>query len=572
MRLSLKALLLFVALLGLGACSGGGDDAKKAAASSASLDSSRDAVLDAQEEADDEKAEKFAAKTYKKAVERLAAADEMRADEEADPKAVKNLYSKAKRDFGKAATAAKKAKKAFDKYEKAKKKFDKAVAKQDEAKLPYKTIDPDGWNEVEERLAEAKEYVEEEDLTNAKRRYDKAYSAFNDCVRHTERRLGHKKKAEEARARMTAAMKEAEGVQAAELAKDSMVYAASEAKLGMEKFTAGDFNMAEAHFASATSTYAEAKNSAIFAAEMKKNPPAETNETASLNGNPRETYREAPTREKPEAGDEGGDDEGGFSDDMTILLTHLHGDPDLEDGMLTLTYGSGSGLELKKDLNVASAKSSKHLLFHGSSGVGNSNYAVAGNTGGMILFEPIFKDRVRIEVDFQAQLNMANSPSFEVIINARDSKNYISTWYGADIRVTSGGNPQVASPPSNREWTKHPNNWLDRKENQTLILQYDRPEDQKKGLVSVYHAGQEPCGRLPTKRSKGRVGLRWYNAKWYITEIRITGKVDEEWMAEFCDKYRDQMVDGGDEEDDEWKPEKKEPKGGDDEEDDGFDF
>lgn len=577
-RFSVTPAILLVALLGLGACSGDSDDKKGgrrsggSAGDAASFDDVRSDAVEQQEEADSVDAQKYVTDKYNTAVENLAKADELREDPDVNPSKINSLYKKAQRGFKSAAQAATTAKKDFDKLQQYQKKFEDAVAKQDKAKLPYKEIDSDGWQRVTEKVAEAKELISEKKFKSAWRRYDKATRDFRDVVRQTERKLSYKTKAEEARDQMNAAKLAAEEAQAAKLATDSMAYADSEARHGLEKLSAGEYSMAESHFVAAMSTYNEAKSSAMYAAAIKENPPADSNETASLNGNPREEYREAPKIEpKPGGGGDDEDDEGGFADGMTVLLSSLHGDPDWDDGMLTLTYGAGNGLEMKKDLAVASAKSDKHLLFYGSAGVGNSNYVVAGNTGGMILFEPIFKDQVRIEVDFKAQLNMANSPSFELIINAKDTKNYISTWYASDIRICSGGNSQVASPCGNRDWTKHPNNWLDRKESQTMILQYHRKEDEKKGLVSVYHAGAEPCAKLPTKRSKGRVGIRWYNAKWYITEIRITGRVDDEWMEEFVAKHSDAVnAAGSDDEDEEeaWEPEKKEPKREEPEEDD----
>lgn len=546
------AFALLLAMLVITSCSKNSDDAGDSAGgatSTAALEELREEILILREEAEGEDARKYAAKEFDKANDHLEEAEDLLTDDEVKLGKVRAKLNRAKSGFKTAKNSAKKNKTKFERVNKTKKKYADNLAKAEEAKLPFKELDPEGWKEAQEKLKEADELMADGEMEKARRRAESALSTLQGAIDRATAQIKDRTDAEGAEAKMKKAKEAATEAKAMELATSDMTYAESQERLAKEKFDDAEYQLAASYFQTAESFYQTALAMAQGKEMAQNAPPKEIDGNVVIDPE-RETYEEAPSVDKIKPPTNDGDS-AGYGGDLEVaaaLSKMLHGSPDFRDGMLHLEYVVAGGAELAKDVDIIQGKKDRHIRFQGLAGVGVEDYCLAGNTLGYVLFKPVFRNKVKIEVEFQAQFNAPNDPTFQLVINSNGGQNYYGAHYGSSIVVSTNSGNNKVTPSARKEYRQHVNKWLRKTETIMMRMEYVKPDPDVKGQVRVFFNDEEICRRESDLYQGGRVGFLWSNAKWFVKEVRISGELDEKWAASIVSKGSE----GEEEEDDDF--------------------
>lgn len=515
----------------------GGSSAKSGARKSGStLDDLREDVLAFKEEAEEAGASKYAKALFAKGEKYLTDADELIEDEPGKVAKIRNKLNQARTNFKTAVNRSEKNKEEFEKTESVKKQYLDLIAKKDEAKSTFRTLDPDGWKQAQEKHEEALELLEDGKPRDAHKRMKSALSSLKNSISRADRIAAAKQQAEDARAKMTAVKTRALEAKAKEHAAGDLTYAEEQERLAIRKLEEGDFSLAENYFLAAESYFAQALTMAQ--AKVTSTTSRGSGDLAggpsggNSRGNDRETYQPAPKvdKVKPPSGD---DYEDLDLDVASAISQRLNGSPDFKGDILRLEYSTGSGPDLKKDVSILQGKVGRHVLFEGIEGVGIADYLMGGNSNGYLLLEPVFKDKVRVEVEFQSQLSVGATPTFQMLLMANGAKDYYGSHFGTNILISNDAKGVNQVPSANKEFHQHVNKWLNRREPVRMRFEYSKKDEESKGMLRVFHGGEEVCRKETDFYRKGRVGFRWSNTKFYLTELIVTGQIDEEWAASF---------------------------------------
>lgn len=528
-----RVLALVVALSVVSSCSEK-EAAKTGPSSGTKLEELREDAVDLQGEAKAAGADKYAQESFEKGQRLLAEADDLLDATPDKIGKIRNKLTQARSNFKKSMSRSKKNKKEFDRTKQLEKEFTDVVAKLDEAKDPFRTLDPDGWELAREKFDEAKELLEDGKPRDARTRLASALSDLKNTIAVAGRVQASQQRALRARDKMGLVKARALELKARQHAEADLAYAEEQERLAIRKLADSDFSLAENYFRNAESIYQQALTTA-----QVKLASANAKDASDLSRSEGDAHNDAtsdnePAPEVSEVDPPPNDDESHEIDlDVaSAIAASLHGSPDFHGDMLSLEYLAGGGSELQKDLQVLQGVVGEHVLFKGIAGVGVDEYLMGGNTKGYVVLKPVFKDRVRLEIEFQSQLNVGAAPTFQLLLMATGPRDFYGSHFGTNILISNDGKGLNQVPSANREFHQHVNKWLQRREPVRMRFEY-RKKGESKGILRVYFKGEEICRKETDFYRTGRVGLRWSNAKWYIKELSVTGQIDEAWAASF---------------------------------------
>ena len=89
----------------------------------------------------------------------------------------------------------------------------------------------------------------------------------------------------------------------------------------------------------------------------------------------------------------------------------------------------------------------------------------------------------------------------------------------------------------------HPTKWQQRRQTVHMEMKYKKANEEEKGILEVSYEGNV-CARLETdKYRSGFVGFRWSNTKFVVTNLEVSGYLDQDWAKEALKKVGDKKDD-----------------------------
>lgn len=469
-------------------------------------------------------ADRYAPDPFKRGVSALERANEEASLNEPNASKARTQFGQARRYFDTAASEADKNRKRVEKVEKQKQEFEALLAEKEKAELPLATLDKAGLEEAQSKFREAVGFLEEMELLKAENKFRAALSDLKDSISKVERQLANQAKAHQQKERAATARQRALEAKAREIAPGDIGYAESQEVLAQQHLDSGQYDLASQYYESAETYY----NTAFTTASSRVATTPSSSSESDPAQQPRETYRPAPTVERIPPPDKTG--EGVALEGTDWLLRRLHGSPEISNGMLRLTYGIGQGPDLRADLLIH--RGAQFIAFEGNTATGTDQYLMGGNTQGFVELLPVFRDQVRMEVEFWSQLILPNEPTFQMLLMS-GNKNYYGTHFATNLLIRSaaaGGSREIPSPIE--RFRRPVKNWLTKYESHKFLFEYNKKSDEERGLLRVTFDEEEVAQFQTDFLRTGRVGFMWNNCKWYITSLSVVGRIDEAWLAE----------------------------------------
>ncbi len=387
------------------------------------------------------------------------------------------------------------------------------------------------WGDAQECLERGQQYIADGKLRAGQRQLSFAVDSLQSLQEILPLLKRERERALVDRSLLAELKKRAEGL--GDSVAQELELARTEELEGERYFTDGEFARARRSFQSARIYYADAIHADAVQLAQNHKPKVQAPSQPEKSPPPEPeiaTDEIKPARQDPVR----------FS--VKELLASFHGEAQYEDGMLRLSYPTGSGPELRKDIQVL--RGGRYLQYQGRGNIGIEEYTFAGNTRGCVLLNAPFADQVRIRFQVLVQMVLGINPVFEVILNSNGGSSYYASNFGSDIRVYRDGLLQRRVPSIKPEQRKHPTRWVGRLQPITIEVVYSKSSEEEMGVLRVFHEGEE-VSRLRTDRFRGgQVGFLWNDVKFVVKDLEIEGRPDLEWLQEHFAEPEDRMVPG----------------------------
>ncbi|MCI0651881.1 MAG: hypothetical protein L0Z55_08350 [Planctomycetes bacterium] len=539
--------LFFAIPLALFGCSGGdGGDEESYGASSemmAKAEDSREDAERARKEAEAAEAQKYAGDAYQAAVADFQTGQGHFDSQKYDR--ARKYFKNALRDFTTARNSAKTAKGSYEVALDNQKECDALRAEAE--KLGLQTKNPELWKAAEDLYAQGKTFLmNSKKLSNAKDKFNQAKYSYQELVDVAKGVVKDESAAKASLATMEANKEEARTAAAEEHAKSTWEQAASAETEGRSFLTASDYRRAAYSLDRARELYRMARENAEIRKTLASQPVATTEEKPDVSERAQPLSPEEIARRKQQQKEQAA---GAGTDVAAALEKYFHGSPSFaaDTGILTLDYTSGANL--RKDVVISKnvkLGDKPHLTFEGSDWSGEfDEYSFHANTEGSFTINGRYRDGVRIEFDMKVLLVGSNAKTrFEVLFNYEPGDGG-GSGYGVDwgTRLTIYENrktPKEIMTPTNKTYHNHPTKWFMKQKPTHVVISYGRSPDGEDGkiLVQFDNAGQmEDTFKMNSNwRREGIIAFRWDDLKVVVKNLRIIGKVDEDWARELVAK------------------------------------
>lgn len=492
---------------------GGADDAVEFA-------ELREAAEKMQAEAEAAGATEFASETFEKGVEYLAKAEEYESESASKAKA---RYRSAKSKFEEARDDAEKNKGKIEEFRGELAEYE--ALRTTITAAGHEKIDPPMFEKAENNYASAKELGEGAELSKAKR---KLRYAMEDLRRLSERAsvmADRKTLADQERSEVASAKAKATEAGAENLAKNDWQWGIDQEKDAQVAYDAGQYDQAVNLYRRAQQAFTSA---ATYAQQQLDATVANTSARPDDDGLAHDGSGsgDVPGVDEIEIPDITGDDGADLSD----LPSLFSGSASWDDSIFSIEWYEGT--EFRNDIEVLAGRVD-NVIFEGEENVGSGQdgYVLAGNTGGFVMIDAAFEDGVQIEADVQFQLVLSKA-FFEIVFMADSVKDFYASEFASNVNVISDGKKYQAQAAAQPNYRRQFKDWVNLREPYNLKVVYQKANEEAEGEIRCYLNGEETSRYKTEKYRKGKIGLRWFNTKFIVKSLKVSGWVDEEWAKE----------------------------------------
>ena len=159
----------------------------------------------------------------------------------------------------------------------------------------------------------------------------------------------------------------------------------------------------------------------------------------------------------------------------------------------------------------------------------NIGMSFGGNTEGFFLLPIPFKD---LTLTYQAEIGvMTGSGAMgPVFACSDDGKLYYAANFGT-VEQWKNGRKAGALPPQDPKCRGVPNSWLIKYRAIEMRIEY-KAKDEKKSQIDIWYdlstEPENPIARHLVPTLTGFTGFYWYQTKFKIRQLKLTGKLDKE--------------------------------------------
>ena len=291
---------------------------------------------------------------------------------------------------------------------------------------------------------------------------------------------------------------------------------------GETLLAAGDYEKAAAAFRTAQKSYKNARRSAEVASALEQPDPTSGNSGTGKGGGAKGDGGGGNNRGDPGSGE--------TSQAGTVIppgLAELFSvKPDYKDGILSLHYPSGD--EFQEDITILKGPGNVHYEewnFPTAAAI----FTFGGERSGMLLLDAQFVDQVEVELTARFYYVIQGRPFFRVVIMSEDGRDFYYSDFGSNIGTYSNGRRKVRTRSRHTSQRTSPTRWVQKGRDLKIAMSFETDE-LGNGIVRVTHRFSE-CAVLKTDRyRKGKIGFWWNNVSFVVKDLKVSGKLDQEWL------------------------------------------